>query len=216
MSTERGTRWGAVAGIAFAILYVIAVQTMDLVEGSYSDQRVQGLFADSDYRNRLFAGAYLIAAAGVSLLWFLQVLRLRLRSASREGSSLSSLAFAAGAVYVAMLFLAGNLWTGYAVGIAVGELPETIDTTLVRVLTNQGFGLLLIYGLFAAIPLILATSIEALKTGALPRWLAWFGVAITPLLLLGAVYVPQFVVPLWVLLVSIVLLVRPRGTPAPG
>ena len=200
-------RFGPLAGLAFAVLYAAFTLTplMELPEGAYSDQRVIALYADAGSRTGIVVGGLIVGLAGVVLLVFLADLRRRLADGAAD-ATLPSLAFGAGLIYVVMLFVAGNAWAGYATGIAVGELPAPQDATLLRVLSDSGFGLLLIYGLLAAAALVLATSLCARRTDLLPTSLIKSGYVIAPLLCLGFAWVPQFLLPLWVAAVSIAFL----------
>lgn len=213
MSTLQN-RTGPVAGLAFAALYAAfgLSPLMDLPEGADSDQAVIALVAEGGSRTGIVLGGVLVGLAGVAMLMFLADLRRRL-AAGTPDSSLPTLAFGAGLIYVAMLFLAGNAWTGYATGVAVGELPVPQDATLLRVLSDSGFGLLLIYGLLAAATSVVATSLSARRTGLLSKALTTSGFVIAPILCVGFTYVPQFLVPLWVIAVSIALLRQPPQVP---
>ena len=203
-------RVGPVAGLAFAVLYFAFGLTplMELPEGASSDEQVIALVADEGSRTGIVVGGVLVALAGVAMLIFLADLRRRLATDAKD-SSLPALAFGAGLIYVAMLFLAGNAWTGYATGVAVGELPIPKDATLLRVLSDAGFGMLLIYGLFAAATCVVATSLSARRSGLLSKAMAMSGFVIAALLCLGFTYMPQFLVPVWVVAVSIALLRQP-------
>lgn len=207
MSNPINSRWGALSGIAFAVLYVVIFFSplQDLPEGAYSDQRVVDLYADAGWRTGIIAGSYLTAVAGLCLLRFLVDVHGVLRRAEGERGSLATLALAGGLVYVAMLFAAGAAFGVLALG-AIGEAPQPVDPALAKLLVQLGFSLLLVYGLFAAIALVLASSVVALRTAALPRWLAMSGFVVAPLLALGTAYMPQLLVPLWVLGVSVTLL----------
>jgi hypothetical protein len=188
----------AVSGVTFAVLYLVAFGIADLPEGAYSDARVMELYANTSSRTAIIVSAVLLGLAGLALLPFLAHLRSRLRPAGIA----ADVAFGAGLLYVAALFGAANLQGGYAIGVALGELPQPVNAELARVLTNQGFGLLLLYGLFAAAALVFATSLAARTTGAVSRPIARAGFLVTPLLLAGAAWVPQLLVPLWVVAVS--------------
>jgi hypothetical protein len=65
----------------------------------------------------------------------------------------------------------------------------------------------------AAIPLVVAVSLSALRYGVLPRWLGWAGLPAAALLTLGIAFVGYLVLALWVLIVSGVLAFR-NPTPA--
>ena len=86
------------------------------------------------------------------------------------------------------------------------------NATLARTLTNLGFMLLLVFGLLAAAVMVLATSIALVRARHAPRWLGWSGLVAAPLLLLGPFYMPQLLVPLWVLAAAVGLA---RTSPEP-
>jgi hypothetical protein len=207
-------RTGPMAGLTFAGLYAAFTLSplMELPEGASSDERVIALVADEGSRTGIVVGGFIVGLAGVALLVFLADLRRRLEEGAPD-ATLPTLAFGAGLVYVAMLFLAGNAWAGYATGIAVGELPVPRDATLLRVLSDSGYGLLLIYGLLAAATLVLATSLSARRTDLLSTSVTRSGFVIAPLLCLGFTWVPQFLVPVWVIAVSIAFLRQRPETP---
>jgi hypothetical protein len=55
---------------------------------------------------------------------------------------------------------------------------------------------------------VLATSIVALRTLVLPRWLSFAGFGVAPLLLLAIFFVPVFLWLAWILALSVVLILR--------
>ena len=60
----------------------------------------------------------------------------------------------------------------------------------------------------AAILLVIAVSLAALRYGVLPRWLGWAGFPAAALLTLGIVFVGFLVFAAWVLTVSAALALR--------
>jgi Domain of unknown function (DUF4386) len=82
------------------------------------------------------------------------------------------------------------------------------DPDIVRVLPQLGSLLLLLGGGFAGILVLLATSTLIFRTGVLPRWLAWLGIAIAPALLVDVTYMNILPFVGWVLVASIALLRR--------
>lgn len=196
----------ALAAILFALAYGASLfGVMDLPEGADSDQGVLGAFADSSNRTGLIVGAYLLAAAGMSFLWFLASVRDALNRYD-EASRISTFVLAGGLVYVVMLFVAGASFAVLPLAVAVDEISVAqIDPGVARMLVNFGFVALLVYGLISAAAMVLATSLAALRTPFLPRWLAWAGLPLAALLLLGPTYMPQLLVPIWTIAVGIAL-----------
>lgn len=206
----------AIAAVAFAVFYVTALfGVMDLPEEADSDAAVLATYADAGKRAGLTAGVYLLAGAGLSFVWFLASLRERLRR-DGVGAGLSTTAFAGGLVYVAMLFTAGAAFGVLPLAIGVGEFEaEAVDPAVARVLVQFGFTILLIYGLLAAAVMVLATSLAALKMRLIPRWLAIAGFVVAALLLLGPIYVPQLLVPLWAIAVGVAIARPPASARSP-
>lgn len=202
------SRWPAIAGIVFVVLLIVGlVLIADIPDASESDQEIADYLADSDKHVLNIVGLYLWTLAGASFLWFVASLRGALRQAEGEPGTLSGLAFGAGVVFTALLMASGAAIAAVAGAIELGESTDPAPD-FVRMLPQLGFGMLLIGGGFAAIVLVLSTSILALQTGVLPRWLAWLGFAAAVVLLFSFVFIPLIALPIWVLAVSVVWLTR--------
>jgi hypothetical protein len=63
---------------------------------------------------------------------------------------------------------------------------------------------------------VLATSLVALRTGVVSRWLAWLGLVVAPITFFAPLSFPVLVFLAWVLVVSGVLLMRSTTEPSPG
>jgi hypothetical protein len=207
-------RVGPICGLLFLPLYAAFTQIPALPEASDSDKAVLALYTDPGSAGLILLGSLLMGIAGVLLLVFLADLWRRLRPAGE----LATLTMGAGVLYVGAIFVSGTLWGGYAGG-GGGPLEDAPDlehsVTLARVLTDMGFGMLLVYGLFAAAVMVAAASAAGRRTGELPRRLVVAGYVIAPLLLVGFTWVPQFLVPLWVFAVSVASL-RPSSATEPA
>jgi hypothetical protein len=196
------------SAVSFTALYAAATFLPSLPEGALSDRQVLALIEDTGSRSLVIVAGVLYPAAGLALLPFLAGLVALLRNEEQaqpgvpRGQS-ADVVWGAGLLYIAMLMVAGSLFGAYATGVAVGELAVPTDATLVRVLSDLGFGILLLPGLFAAAAMVLATSLAGRRSGTLPVWLTRSGFVIAPLLLLGAAWAPQFLVPLWCIAVAI-------------
>jgi hypothetical protein len=196
MRPQRHLVLTVAGGLVFAIAYLASLfGLLDLPEGTDTDAAVQAAFTDD--RAGVIVGLYLLVLAGLGFLVFLSGLRQSLRARDAE-EWLADLSFAGGLLFVTMLFAAVASWGVLAFGTAFDELPEPIDATLGRTLTNLGFALLLVCGLAAAALSIAAASAAIVRGRLAPRWTGWIGLAVAPLLLLGPFYVPQILLPLWV------------------
>ena len=136
-----------------------------------------------------------------------------LRRSEAGEVGLSTLAFASGVVFVTMMFASGAAMTSVAASVEFGSTPVP-DGEFARQLEQLGFVFLLLYGMLAVGVCVAATSVSALGTGVLPRWLAIAGLAVALVVgALGVFFLPMILLVLWVLAVSIAML-APTTTPA--
>ena len=197
-------RLGAASGIAFAVLMLAGIVLLDPVSGQ-SDQTFTDFYAERDNRIAVIAGMYLLAIAGACFLVFLGTLRRTLRRAEGDSGNLTAIVFAGGIVFVATLFAGGAAMGVVATSISLGGEPQP-SPAVGRLFTQLGYTLILLFGMVAGSVLITATSALAMRTGTLPRWLAWAGFASAVLLLTGVIFVSAIALPLWVVAVSVALL----------
>jgi len=195
-------RWGALAGILYVVLYLVAVALG--IEVGASDREIAEYYGDSGHRAKEIAAFFLIAAA--ALAFVILTLALRTLIVRREGSSpLAALAWAGGLVY-AVLLLAGNA-VSRATAFAAMDDVFTLDPDTRRLAEAAGF-LLFVSGALAAILLVVAVSLAALRFGILPRWLGWAGFVVAALLPLAIGFIGFLVLFAWVLAVSVALALR--------
>jgi hypothetical protein len=148
----------------------------------------------------ILAGAITFAFGVLLFLWMLGCLREALSGAEGGTGRLPSVAFGAGVAVSVCLVL-----TYLPHAQAAFDHANTSDTSvdaLVRVGDSFFFGA----GLFA-IPMLVATALATLRYGSLPRWLAWFGLAVAVVLAIPPVAFFGLVLglPLWTLFVAVAL-----------
>ena len=205
-------RLAPIGGIIFAILLVIGVGLVgDHPDPDASEQEIVDYFADSDKHTLNIIGAYLWALAGVAFLLFLTHLRGVLRAAEGAPGTLANLCFASGVVFTVFLMAGGATIAAVAGAIGFRDAPIT-SVDLVRTLPQMGYAMILLGGGFAAIGVVLTTSIVILQTGVLPQWLAWLGIVVAIVLIFSIIFLPMIALVIWILAVSIVLLTRREET----
>lgn len=205
---NRNSRPLRLCAAIFTVLYLVAMFVPTLPEGAYSDARVLQLLDDSGSRAAIVLGGYALAAAAVAFLCFVAVMCSRLSAARSE--ALVSVSSLAGLGYAAMLMVASTSFSSLPIGRGIGEIPASTDPMLFRVMSNAGFHSVLVPGLLCAMVMTTAVSVLLRRNHAVPAWCANAGLVMAPLLLLGAAWVPQFLVPLWTLLVAFTF--RPAPT----
>jgi Domain of unknown function (DUF4386) len=205
-------RWTALSGIVFVVLMLTgAFFLIDVPAADASTQEIAGYLADSGNHMRNIVGAYLWVLGGLAFLGFVAGLRAVLRRAEGDPGTLSSLVFGAGVVFTAVWSVSAVALAAVAYSVGLADAPVS-DPDLVRVLPQLGSLLLLLGGGFAGILLVLTTSMLIVRTRALPRWLAWFGILVAIALVFDVTYMNILPLVAWVLFASIALLMRQDET----
>ncbi|MDT7654462.1 MAG: hypothetical protein QOI36_5868, partial [Pseudonocardiales bacterium] len=160
-------------------------------------------------------GLYIVPFAGIACLWhmiatrtLLQVLR------PRSWSEIPHwLHLAAGVLFVAMLF-GGTAAVGAVALLTQLSTAPLPPPDVARALAAVGYTMVFVYGVRAAGMYMITTTGLARSADVLPRWLATVSYLVAAFLLVSVTFHPAIllVFPAWVLLISIVLLVRrPTG-----
>lgn len=209
---SRLTRWAPLSGIGFVALWIAAFVLLAGEEGE-SDAAIVAHYADDSNRGQDVIAFDLIVAAALCFLGFLAVLRNRLEATKGGRASLAAAAFGAGIAATTLWLVAGVFWM--AVAYTANETNEfRVDPDTQRLVSEMAY-LFFVAGAYASILVVLGTSL-ALRTRLLPKWLGVLGLVVA-VSLLGALGVfPFFLFLGWVLIVSVVLLVRPSGAVAAG
>jgi hypothetical protein len=210
----RWARWWPLTGIAFVALYFIAFVVSTSPDSHDTDSEILAHYAKHSNRVRDFVTFFLVLAALLVLVWFLSLLRDRLIQTEGRAGVFTALAFGSGLV-------AGALWL---VGIASftapsGAISETskfkLDPNTFRLLNDLGYGIWFSGTTIMAI-LVFATAILSLRTGFLPKWLAWLSFVVGATMLVAFFFIPFLIMLGWFLVTSITLIVRPwRPTAQP-
>ena len=196
-------RFAALAGVAFVILYVAAFGLG--IEVGDSDRKILAYYANSGHRTKEIVAFFLIAGAALALLVFATALRSLIAKAEQETAMLAAIAWTGG-IASAVLVLAGDAVSRATAYTALDD-KFRLDPSTRRLFEDTGF-LLFASAALAAILLVVAVSLAALRYGILPRWLGWSGLPAAALLTLGIVFVGFLVLAAWVLTVSAALALR--------
>jgi hypothetical protein len=209
MTTFRWERFGALAGIAYVVLFLIAIAVSGEGAGD-TNAEITRYYADEGNRNTDIAGFFLLIAAGLMFIWFLAYLRVRLLRSEAEPGRLSALAFGSGLASAVLLMAAAAVFVAPAGAVENVESDSgfVLDPNTVQVLGSLGYGLFVASVMVASL-LVFATSLLALRLLAFPRWMGYAGLVVAPLLLLAILFFPVFVLWGWVLAVSAFMLWRP-------
>jgi hypothetical protein len=185
-------------GIVFAIL-VIGVFILTGSEPSASASGATVIKFYQSHRGSEIAAVFVVAAATIAFTFFLGALR-RTVSRTPDGGHLATIVTAGGAVYVGGLLLMGALTMAL---VDAAHHGQTAAAQTLNVLSSDDW-VPVVAGLSI---LTLGTGVAALRSGALPRWLAWATIGLGILAVAGPLGGIAFLItPLWTLVMGIFLL----------
>jgi hypothetical protein len=197
-------RAAAIAGMVFAVLLILGLALIRL--SVPADPSLPGTWVtDSDRRSAVRLALNLFPIAGIAFLWFMGVLRNRL--GAREDQFIATAFLGSGLLFVVSLFSAAAIAAGLLEALADGHivLPDSEAYYFGR---RTIYVLLNVFAFKMAAVFMFSTGTIGLRTAFLPRWVALVGYACALVLLvvitswawIGLLF------PLWVLLVSTVVL----------
>ena len=157
-AAERGLttpRAAGVAGIVFAVLFVVALALLAKVVGVALDtQTVMDNLSGSGSTPALI-GLYMVPFAGIAFLWFIGVIRDRV--GVREDKFFATVFLGSGLLFVAMLFAGAAVLGGLIAGNRFGIAAPT-DIPTVGFARSVGYSFLFVYSAKVAGVFMLATS----------------------------------------------------------
>jgi hypothetical protein len=188
--------------------------TGDDVDSQDSDGEILAYYAKSSNRDRHFAIFFMILAASLLIIWFLAKLRERLAKAEGGVGTLTALAFGAGIAATALWTVSASLFT--AAAFAIDDTSKFhLDPNTFRILQDAGYGVWFSGTTVAAIT-VTATAIVSLRTGLLPRWIAWLSFPVALTMLVAFFFIPFLIMCGWILVVCVTFLLRKEPSTAPA
>ena len=204
-------RAAAIAGIVFSLLLITSLVLIRL--SVPEDPQDAGDWLAGGWQTVSLA-LNLLPFAGIAFLWFIGVVRDRL--GEYEDRLFATVFLGSGLLFLAMLFasaaVAGGTMQMY--GATPSMLIESGLYTFGRTVTYE---IMNVYTMKMAGVFMISTCTLSLRTGIIPRWMAYLGLALALFLLfsLGFFDWAPLVFPLWVLLISVHILLanlrRPQG-----
>jgi len=166
--------------------------------------------SSGDRRAVTLVVVYVVPLTGIALLWFTAAVRHRIVSlASGEDALLSTVQLLSAAVYVAMVFAATAVLSAPAIAVDLGavSVEEVVGD---RSLLVVGDTILAVFALRAAGVFIAAGTTRALRSGLIPRWFAVvsYVLVLVMLLVVSRARAVSLLFPLWVAVMSLVVLKR--------
>jgi hypothetical protein len=190
---------------------VLLLAALTMVPLALSDTDIDSLRSDPSRRALIGLSLNLVPFAGIAFLWFIGVVRDQLGEV--EDRLFSTVFLGSGLLFLAMLFV-GSVTTSTVLSLVSAQNASAELFDYGRVTTQ---GLISVYALRMAAVFTLSVSTVGMRTGALPRWVAYSGyvVALGLMVAAGEHKWVQLIFPAWVLMVSVVILATSpseRGT----
>lgn len=205
----------ALVGVAFVALMFVSLGWYSAPRG-VSDAELVTWWSDSAHQRDVIISIYALVLGGIAFLVFLTAVRSRLAAAEGGNAPWSSLVFAMGVVFVALLFAAGAPRGVIAFAAKMSDEPLPGPDTL-RYLPEMASTTIGLFGGCVVAAAIGVTSMLILKYGGLGRWLGWgglvaaMGIAVLALAV-GSIFFPVLFI--WVLATSFALWRAPAAVPA--
>jgi hypothetical protein len=207
---EQWARFAPLTGVAAVVFWVVGFFLFLTTEVDGAETAAEILAGYENDENAILFAGWVFVLGGVFFLWFLGTLRARLFAAEGLPGRLTGIAFGAGiATAVFLISLPG----GDMAGVLADDLEPQAAQALNEIGTAGFVG-----AEFSAIALVVATALLILRTGVLPKWLAWVSLLlglfllIAPIGWLGLI----FGFPIWVLIVSVLLYGRGEAPREPA
>jgi hypothetical protein len=207
---SRRSTVAGVCGILFLPVFVVgAIMALSSPDSKDSDTKWRDWYADSGHRTQMLIGAYLLIVSALLFLAFTAGLRERL-SVSLAPASAARWFLAATAIAFAALVMVGAIQTvGIAGNISFGDTPVPKDADLLR--NNFGFPFIFVAGALSAAAFIATAGVIGRSVGLFPSWLKWLSFVAAVILIFAVIFLPMAALPIWVLIVSIILLRAPAA-----
>jgi hypothetical protein len=202
---SRTPRSAAVAGIAFSVLFTLALV---LVHSTIpKDPNDAGAWlTDRSRRDLVLVALGLVPFAGIAFLWFVGVVRDRIGEA--EDRFFATVFLGSGLLFVALLFVTAALAAGLitSAGDNAGLFRSSDAWEVGRGATYQ---LMTIYAMRMAAVFTIATSTILHRVRLAPRWLVVTGYATGAVLLVTLAFTTwvELLFPLWVFVLSVYVLI---------
>ena len=208
------SRWGALAGVAYVVLFVIGVIMIfgSSPDSSSAPAKIVDYYSKSSHRTTMNIGWVLGGLGILAFMCFVITLRQTVRRLEGEDGFLAGLVMIGGGIYATLALAA------LAVNVAIRTMSDDtyhhqVFPALIHAADDAAW-ILHASGGAGAAAMVIAASVAGMRAGAVSRWLGWVGIVAGILSLGLIVFFPWFIFALWVLGVSIGLFIRSGRTVA--
>jgi hypothetical protein len=202
-------RWSGLGAIAYVVLFIVG--TIVLFSGSPSGDaapsKVVAWYSSGSHRAHINIGWILIGLGVLALLWFVVGLR---QWVARVDGFLAAAVGIGGTVYSALALVAVSLNAGIRT-MSDDTYHHQVYPELVHAANDASY-VIHAAGSVGAAVMIVAASLAALRSLAIPAWAGWLGVALGIIGLFSILFFPQAAIAIWLLAAGVFLLRRAPQT----
>ncbi len=194
----------AIAGLVFALILGVVLALLHGVNPG-AQERADAWVSDDSRRAALNLALTLLPFAGIAFLWFIAVIRTQL--GDRSDRFFETVFIGSGLIFVATLFVAAASLKTVILLDDAGTPPSRETVAFAWTFASAVLG---VFGAKMAAVFTIAAATAGIRSANLPRWLGALGY-LTGLCLMFIPPLPsvvQFMFPLWVALISVLILVR--------
>ena len=202
-------RWAGLGGILYVALFIVGtiLSYSGQPDTSSAPAKIVAYYKDSGHRDKIVAGWFVVIVAVFFFLWFLGAVRQAVRRLDGD-SVLVSVTALGGAAYAACTLIAVSINTAIKT-MSDDTYRHTVYPGLVHAADDTGYVTHSAGG--AAIgAMIIAVSFALLRARAVPTWLGWLSVLAGVVAVVSIFFFPWFVIAVWILIAS-GLLLRAQG-----
>lgn len=210
---QNAARLSAIAGIVYAVLFIVSMWLLTDVPRSGSSEREFVDYYQSDQSNVVsLVALYLMPFSGIAFLWFIVTLRMWIATRAERKVSvlLSNIQLVSGVIFLALSFCAAAALSVVAVASDLGD--GTLAPVVALEFPQFGSSLFFVFAIRMGAMFVFTTTNIGRASKIMPTWFVLVGLAVGLVMLLSASFNRGLIVvfPAWVLVLCILILVHAR------
>ncbi|MFC1921648.1 hypothetical protein ACFLY4_00020 [Chloroflexota bacterium] len=200
-------RAAALAGILFSVLLITSLVIIRI--SVPADPQDAGEWLSGSWKIVNIA-LNIVPFAGIAFLWFIGVVRDRL--GQDEDRFFATVFLGSGLLFLGMLFMSTAI-AGSTINLYGSSQNIPLSSGIYTFGRTTTYEIMNVYTMKMAGVFMISTCTLSLRTGIIPRWIAFLGLALALFLLfsIGFFTWASLVFPLWVLLISVHILIANLG-----
>ena len=203
-------RAAALAGILFSVLLITSLAIIRI--SVPADQADVGEWISDSWKIVNIA-LNIVPFAGIAFLWFIGVVRDRL--GQDEDRFFATVFLGSGLLFLGLLFMSAAI-AGSTINLYGSSQNIPISSGIYTFGRTTTYEIMNVYTMKMAGVFMISTCTLSLRTGIIPRWMAFLGIVLALFLLfsIGFFAWASLVFPLWVFLISVHILIANMGGPS--